>query len=102
MNWLELTQIHLARRVGCDGIANIGNGFRITSVELLYTESGGRILITEAEVERSFRKLVKSGQFNQEIFEKGEALLEQLRPESPLRHRLSIELDELRDLRPSN
>jgi hypothetical protein len=55
-------------------------------------------LLTEAEVERSFRKLVKGEPFSQETYEKGEALLEQLRPESPLRHRLSSELDELREL----
>ena len=55
-------------------------------------------LLTEAEVERSFRKLLKGGPFNQEVFEKGEALLEQLRPESPLRHRLTSELEELREL----
>jgi hypothetical protein len=58
-------------------------------------------LLTEAEVERSFRKLVKGG-INQETIEKGEALLEQLRPESPLRHRLSSELDELRELGVAN
>lgn len=55
-------------------------------------------MLTEAEVERSFRKLLKAGPLNQETFEKGEALLEQLRPESPLRHRLSSELEELREL----
>jgi hypothetical protein len=55
-------------------------------------------LLTEAEVERTFRKLLKAGPFNQEVFEKGEDLLEQLRPESPLRHRLANELEELREL----
>ncbi len=36
---------------------------------------------------------------NEEIFDKAEELLEEeLRPESPLRHRLSVELDELRSL----
>jgi len=30
---------------------------------------------------------------------KGEQLLEELRPESPLRHRLGAELDELRELK---
>ncbi|MGE0758433.1 MAG: hypothetical protein AB7O38_15505 [Pirellulaceae bacterium] len=55
-------------------------------------------MLTEAEVERSFRKLLKGGPYNQEVYEKGEALLEQLRPESPLRHRLASELEELREL----
>lgn len=35
----------------------------------------------------------------EETFEKAEELLEEeLRPESPLRHRLSVELEELRSL----
>lgn len=55
-------------------------------------------MVTEAEVERSFRKLLNSGPLNQEMWEKGEELLEQLRAESPLRHRLASELDELRDM----
>jgi hypothetical protein len=54
-------------------------------------------LLTEAEVERSFRKLLKSGPLSLEILEKGEALLEKLRPESPLRHRLAEELEEIRE-----
>jgi hypothetical protein len=33
-----------------------------------------------------------------ENFDKAEALLEELRPESPLRHRLSNELEELRKM----
>jgi hypothetical protein len=31
------------------------------------------------------------------VFAKAEQLLEELRPESPLRHRLGTELDELRE-----
>jgi hypothetical protein len=59
-------------------------------------------LLTEAEVERSFRKLLNGGKPNEETFEKGEVLLEQLRPESPLRHRLASELEELRELHVSS
>lgn len=55
-------------------------------------------MVTEAEVERSFRNLLKTKPLNQEVWEKGEALLEQLRAESPLRHRLSAELEELREI----
>lgn len=55
-------------------------------------------MLTEAEVERSFRKLLKNEPFSQEVFDRGEELLEQLRPESPLRHRLASELEELRDI----
>ena len=51
-------------------------------------------LLTEAEVQRSFRRLfgtpgVGPG-VGPEVFEKAESLLDELRPESPLRHRLEI------------
>ena len=55
-------------------------------------------MLTESEVQRSFRHLFNSRNVPEENFEKAEALLEELRPESPLRHRLSNELDELRKL----
>jgi len=55
-------------------------------------------LLTEAQVQRSFRDLFKSKDVSPEAFEKAEALLEELRAESPLRHRLSVELDEIRKL----
>jgi hypothetical protein len=54
-------------------------------------------VLTEQEVSRSWAKLFK-GQKTEETFAKAEALLEELRPESPLRHRLSNELEELREL----
>lgn len=53
-------------------------------------------MLTEKEVSTSWRNLFKGRELNDEAFEKAEALLEQLRPESPLRHRLSGELEELR------
>ena len=55
-------------------------------------------MLTEAEVQRSFRKMFKTAGFGAEEVEKAEELLDELRPESPLRHRLSVELDELRKL----
>jgi hypothetical protein len=56
-------------------------------------------LLTEATVERMFRTLINDPNRDEETFGKAEALLEdELRPESPLRHRLSTEIDELRDL----
>ncbi|MFO0870803.1 MAG: hypothetical protein U0935_17890 [Pirellulales bacterium] len=55
-------------------------------------------MLTEAEVQRSFNKLFKSEGRTPETFEKAEQLLDQLRAESPLRHRLSVELEELRKL----
>jgi hypothetical protein len=53
-------------------------------------------LLTEQEVSRSWRKLFKENPLTRDVIAKAEALLDELRPESPLRHRLSVELDELR------
>ena len=55
-------------------------------------------MLTEAEVQRSFRNLMKKPAADEETFDRAEALLEELRPESPLRHRLFNELEELRKL----
>lgn len=55
-------------------------------------------LLTESEVQRSFRNLFKGKDVPPDAFDRAEALLEELRAESPLRHRLSIELDEIRKL----
>lgn len=55
-------------------------------------------MLTESEVQRSFNLLFKGGERRPELFERAEALLDELRPESPLRHRLSVELEELRKL----
>jgi hypothetical protein len=55
-------------------------------------------LLTESEVQRSFRNLFKSKELPADAFEKAEALLDELRAESPLRHRLSLELEEIRKL----
>jgi hypothetical protein len=58
---------------------------------------GGFSLLTESEVQRSFRNLFKANEeFDEGTFEKAEALLEELRAESPLRHRLWVELEEIR------
>lgn len=56
-------------------------------------------MLTESTVEKMFRELMNESERSEETFEKAELLLEdELRPESPLRHRLSVELDELRSL----
>jgi len=55
-------------------------------------------LLTESQVQRSFRNLFSNADMNEDTFEKAEELLDHLRPESPLRHRLFSELDELRKL----
>ncbi len=56
-------------------------------------------MLTEQEVARSWRNLFKGPEHTEDRFQKAEALLDQLRAESPLRHRLSTELDELRKLK---
>ncbi len=55
-------------------------------------------MLTESEVQRSFRNMFKGQDVSADTFDKAEALLEELRAESPLRHRLSIELDEIRKM----
>lgn len=56
-------------------------------------------MLTESEVQRSFTKLLSRTDLGLEALDKAEELLEELRPESPLRHRLTMELDEIRRLR---
>ncbi|MEX0818305.1 MAG: hypothetical protein WD070_01895 [Pirellulaceae bacterium] len=58
-------------------------------------------MLTESQVERSFRKLITAEGLATKTLDKAEELLDELRPESPLRHRLSSELDELREIVPS-
>jgi hypothetical protein len=54
-------------------------------------------LLTEQEISRTWRSLFRAATgCTDEMFAKAEQLLEELRPESPLRHRLGAELDELR------
>jgi len=54
-------------------------------------------LLTESEVQRTFIRLLKGG-VSPETLDKAEVLLDELRAESPLRHRLQTELDELRKM----
>jgi len=55
-------------------------------------------VLTESQVQRSFRGLFNDGNITEDALSKGEELLDELRPESPLRHRLSDELEELRKI----
>ena len=55
-------------------------------------------MLTEQEVARSWRQLFQ-GDVTGDTLIKAEDLLDELRPESPLRHRLSTELDEIRRMR---
>jgi len=54
-------------------------------------------VLTEQEVSRSWRTLFRGSEWNEETLARAEQLLDELRPESPLRHRLDAELDELRE-----
>ena len=56
-------------------------------------------MLTESQVQFSFRKLFQSGTVDPETLEQAEGLLDELRPESPLRHRLSEELEVRRHTR---
>ena len=54
-------------------------------------------MLTEQEISRTWRSLFRGAPgCTDELFAKAEELLDELRPESPLRHRLGAELDELR------
>ena len=53
-------------------------------------------MLTEQEVARSWSRLFKNQTITVESLDRAESLLNELRPESPLRHRLMSELDELR------
>lgn len=55
-------------------------------------------LLTEQEISRTWQKLFRDGSLCEETFTRAEALLEELRAESPLRHRLEGELEELRKM----
>jgi hypothetical protein len=54
-------------------------------------------VLTEKEVAQSWARLFK-GEKSGETIAKAESLLDELRPESPLRHRLARELEELREM----
>ncbi len=54
-------------------------------------------MLTEQEIARNWRSLFLSG-VGDDTLTKAQELLDELRPESPLRHRLGAELDELRKL----
>jgi hypothetical protein len=55
-------------------------------------------VLTEREVSRSWQTLFKGRNHTDETLTKAEELLDELRLESPLRHRLQQELEELRKL----
>jgi hypothetical protein len=56
-------------------------------------------LLTEHEISRTWRALFHEGEVGEDTFVRAEALLDELRAESPLRHRLESELTEIRKIR---
>jgi hypothetical protein len=71
-----------------------GCGFRsVLSIVSLRSTT----LLTENEVSRSWNRMFGSSEIEASTFDRAELLLDELRPESPLRHRLSMELEELRE-----
>jgi hypothetical protein len=54
------------------------------------------VLLTEQEISRTWRRLFRDAGWTEDTLVKAEQLLAELRPESPLRHRLGAELEELR------
>ncbi len=57
-------------------------------------------MLTEQEITRNWRSLFRNAKLSEEIFVRAESLLDELRPESPLRHRLESELNEMREKKP--
>ncbi len=55
-------------------------------------------MLTEAQVQQSFRKIIATPDLSGEDLDRAEELLDQIRPESPLRHRLGEEIEQLRQL----
>lgn len=53
-------------------------------------------MLTEKEVSRSWTRMFTGSEIELATFDRAEQLLDELRPESPLRHRLMMELEELR------
>jgi hypothetical protein len=56
------------------------------------------LALIETEITLLWRKLFRGQEITSLTLEKAEALLDKLSPESPLRHRLTLELEELRKL----
>jgi hypothetical protein len=54
---------------------------------------------SEHDVSLMWRELFRTPSVTSETVVEAKALLEELQPESPLRHRLAVELDEICDLR---
>jgi hypothetical protein len=56
-------------------------------------------LLTESQVRTSFSNLFRNSDYTEQDFEQAEQLIEELRPESPLRSKLATELKEIRSIK---
>lgn len=56
-------------------------------------------MLSESDVQQSYRQLVYRNDIDEKAIDRAEQLLDELRPESPLRIRLWKELQELRKLK---
>lgn len=52
-------------------------------------------LLTEQQISHLWVQLFRGGEVTREVIERAEALLDKIRPESPLRHRLDSELRDI-------
>jgi hypothetical protein len=55
-------------------------------------------LLSQQDVTRMWRQLFQGSNVTSETIAKGEALLKELNPENPLRHRLGTELTQIQKL----
>lgn len=85
-----------SRPIGCD--SHWDEWYVYSAGPRRYFGVRSRALLTEQEVSRSWRQIFKSDKIEAASFERAEQLLDELRPESPLRHRLTMELEELRSI----
>jgi hypothetical protein len=67
-------------------------------VRLPFPECKELRVLTEQEVARSWSRIFNSGKIEEASFDRAEQLLDELRAESPLLHRLTKELEELRSI----
>ena len=76
---------------------------KLASICVLFQDNSslneGIRVLSEHDVSLMWRDLFHNASVTSETVDKATALLEQLKPESPLRHRLAVELAEICDLK---
>ena len=87
-----------SRNNGAGGVLLFNQRFSSQVTVFPLEKQRSNLLLTESEVSRSWARLFTGGDHTEEAFESAENLLDALRPESPLRLRLSQELEELKEI----